>query len=90
MKIGAPGSASTFVVNNRTSAPSVSEGSTRVLTGAQQGAATFSGVQPLDVIDILNTNNKLEVVGVYTWPSEEDLIGNGVAADRSRTCSRTP
>ena len=81
VKIGVPGSASAFVVNNRTGAPSVVGGITRVLTGDQQGAATFNGVQPLDVIDILNTNNKLEVVGVYTWASEEDTIGNGVAAD---------
>lgn len=81
VKIGVPNSASAFVVNNRTSAPSVSEGSSKVLTGAEQGATTFNGVQPLDIIDLLNTNNKLEVVGVYTWASEEDLVGNGVAAD---------
>ena len=81
VKIGVPGSASAFVVNNRTSAPSVSEGSTKVLTGNQQGTATFNNVQPLQIVDLLNSANKLEVIGVYTWASEEDLVGNGVAAD---------
>lgn len=81
VKVGVPGSASTFVVNNRTDAPSVGIGDTKVLTGNEQGAATFAGIQPLDIIDILNTNNDLEVIGVYTWASEEDLIGNGLAAD---------
>ena len=33
------------------------------------------------MLDLLDANNKLEVVGVYTWASEEDSIGNGVAAD---------
>lgn len=81
VKIGKAGSAQAFVVNNRTDAPSVSEGSTVDLVGNQENAAVFNNVKALDVIDVLNTNNKLEVVGVYSWASEEDLIGNGVAAD---------
>jgi len=81
VKVGVPNSAQTFVVNNRTDAPSVSEGSTRVLTGNQQNAATFANVKPLALIDLFNSANKLEVVGVYTWASEEDLVGNGVAAN---------
>ncbi|KLR60929.1 hypothetical protein IMCC26207_109444 [Actinobacteria bacterium IMCC26207] len=81
VKIGVPNSAQTFVVNNRTDAPSVGEGSTRTLTGNQQNAATFGNVKPLSLIDLFNSANKLEVVGSYTWASEEDLVGNGVAAD---------
>lgn len=81
VKVGVPNSAQTFVVNNRGDAPSVGEGSTRVLTGNQQNAATFANVKPLSLIDLFNSANKLEVVGSYTWASEVDLVGNGVAAD---------
>jgi hypothetical protein len=81
VKIGQANSADAWVVNNRTDAPSVGEGSTVNLTGNQQNAVTFSNVKPLDVVDLLNSSNKLEVVGVYSWSSEEDLVGNGVAAD---------
>jgi hypothetical protein len=82
VKIGVPGSAQAFVVNNRTDAPeNVSPGQTVNLVGNQQGAATFNNITPLDTLDLLNSSNKLEIVGVYTWASEEDLIGNGVAAD---------
>ncbi len=81
VKVGQPNSAQTFVVNNRTDAPSVGEGSTATLTGSQQNAVTFTNVRPLDVVDLLNPANKLEVMGVYTWASEEDWVGNGVAAD---------
>lgn len=81
VKIGQANSADAWVVNNRTDAPSVSEGSTVNLTGNQQNAVTFSNVKPLDVVDLLNSANKLEVVGVYSWASEEDLVGNGLAAD---------
>ncbi|MCX6526311.1 MAG: hypothetical protein NTX58_16360 [Actinobacteria bacterium] len=81
VKVGVPNSAQTFVVNNRNDAPSVGEGSTRVLTGNQQNAATFGNVKPLSLIDLFNSANHLEVVGAYTWASEVDLVGNGVAAD---------
>lgn len=81
VKIGQANSASAFVVNNRTDAPSVGEGSTVALTGNQQNAVTFNNLRPLDVLDLLNSSNKLEVVGIYSWASEEDLVGNGVAAD---------
>jgi hypothetical protein len=82
VKIGVPGSADAFVVNNRTDAPeNVSEGATVNLTGNAQNAITWNGVKPLSLVDLLNSSNKLEVVGVYTWSSEEDLVGNGLAAD---------
>jgi hypothetical protein len=82
VKIGKSGSADAFVVNNRTDAPeNVGEGVTVNLTGNAQNAVTWNNIKPLDVADLLNSSNKLEVVGVYTWASEEDLVGNGVAAD---------
>ena len=82
VKIGVPNSAQTVVVNNRTDAPeNVGEGQTVNLTGNAQNAVTWNNVKPLDVVDLFNTNNKLEVFGVYSWASEEDFVGNGVAAD---------
>jgi hypothetical protein len=82
VKIGAAGSAQAVVVNNRTDAPEdVSAGTTVNLTGNAQNAVTWANVKPLDVLDLLNSANKLEVFGVYSWASEEDTIGNGLAAD---------
>ena len=40
-----------------------------------------AAVQALDLLDLANTNNHLEVVGTYVWASEEDQVGNGLAAD---------
>ena len=82
VKFGVPGSAQAVVVNNRTSAPEdVCEGCTVTLNGAQQNAVTWNDVKALDLVDLFDTNNKLEVFGVYSWASEEDTVGNGVAAD---------
>ena len=82
VKIGAAGSASTEVVNNRTDAPeNIPAGSTVTLTGNQQNAITWNNIKPLDVVDLASSSNKLEVVGVYSWASEEDFVGNGLAAD---------
>lgn len=82
VKLGVPNSAQTVVVNNRTDAPeNIDEGQTVALTGNAQNAVTWNDVKPLDVADLLNSNNKLEVFGVYSWASEEDFVGNGVAAD---------
>ena len=82
VKIGAAGSASTEVVNNRTDAPeNIPAGSTVTLTGNQQNAITWNNIKPLDVVDLASSSNKLEVVGVYSWASDEDFVGNGLAAD---------
>jgi hypothetical protein len=82
VKIGQPGSAATQVANARSSAPQdVGAGSSRTLTGAQQATVTWGGITPLDILDLANTNNKLEVVGVYSWAAEEDFVGIGVAAN---------
>ncbi len=82
VKIGKADSASAWVVNNRTDAPeNVPAGESRTLTGNQQNAITWAGIKPLDILDLASSSNKLEIVGVYSWASEEDFIGNGVAAD---------
>lgn len=83
VKFNQPGSAQAWVVNARSSAPTqVPEGSTRALSGGQQAAVNFSGVQEVDVLDLLNESNKLEVVGVYTWAIERDVASfDGTAAN---------
>lgn len=86
VKIGQHNSAQTWVTNARTSAPEdVPVGGVRVVgqdfPAAAGGEAVFNGVQALDVLDLANNNNKLEIVGSYVWASEEDQIGNGLAAD---------
>ena len=71
VKIGLPNSAQAFVVKGGTiQSLSVNRGANLdANTGAQ---VNFNGVQPLDILDTLDTNNHLEVVGTYTWASEED------------------
>ncbi|MHB1139534.1 MAG: hypothetical protein ACYC2O_11300 [Microthrixaceae bacterium] len=83
VKIGVANSAQAFVINPRTSAPeNVSEGQTvNVLGTAAESKTTFAGVKPMDVLDLANSNNKLEIVGTYVWGSEEDQVGNGLGAD---------
>jgi hypothetical protein len=89
VKIGVPGSAQTQVANARSSAhQNVPEGGVRALTGAQQATITWPNLRPLDVIDLANPENALEVVGVYSWASEEDFVGNGAAADATATVLR--
>jgi hypothetical protein len=73
VRIGQPGSADAWVVKSDT-LPSTSAGQTRTLSGGQQGTVTFNNIQPLDVLDALNSNNKMDVVGTYTWAAEEDTI----------------
>lgn len=81
VQIGKSGSAQAWVVNNRTSAPQdVSPGSTVSVTAAG-GPVIFNGVKPVDILDLANTNNHLEIMGTYVWASEEDQVGNGLAAD---------
>jgi hypothetical protein len=85
VKIGVPNSASGFVVSSRNDNPEkVAEGTTVVLDGSEgkSGApVVFPGVQRLDIADLLNTNNHLEVMVVYTWVMEEDSVPVNTAAD---------
>lgn len=75
VRIGQPGSAQASVVTGST-LPSTSAGQSRILSGGEQAAAVFNGVQPLDVLDALNSNNKMDIVGTYTWAAEEDTINS--------------
>lgn len=83
VKLGLPNSAQAWVVNNRTAAPQDIPAGTTVdpVGDAAGGKVTFGGVQPVDLLDLANTNNHLEVFGTYTWATEEDQFGLGVAAD---------
>lgn len=81
VKVASAGSASSFVTGARSNSLSnMAAGDTSALTGAQQSTATFTGVKALDVADLLNSANKLEVFGSYTWAMEEDTIGVATAA----------
>lgn len=73
VRIGQANSADAWVVKSDT-LPSTSAGQSRTLTGGQQGAVTFTGIQPLDVLNVLNPSNKMDVVGTYTWAADEDAI----------------
>ncbi len=82
VKIGQAGSAQVQVTNDRTNAPeNVGEGQTVQVAPGPGGQNIFNGVQALDVLDLANSANKLEVFGTYVWASEEDQVGNGLAAD---------
>lgn len=81
VKVGVANSAQTWVAGSRDNTTSVSEGNTSALTGAGQNPVNFTGVRPLDVIDVITQNGQLEVIGVYSWASERDTIGNGTAAN---------
>ena len=75
VKIGQPGSAQAWVTTGST-VNNLSEGDSAILSGGQQAKVDFTGVQPLDVLDALNSNNKMDVVGTYTWAAEEDTINS--------------
>ncbi len=79
VKIGEANSASAWVAGSRSNDTSVDEGQTKTLTGAAQNAATFTDVSTLDVANL--SDNKLEVVGTYTWVMEKDQVGVNVAAN---------
>ena len=73
VRIGEPGSAQAWVVKGGT-LPSTGAGGSRVLNDSTGAKVAFNGVQPLDVLDALNSNNKMDVVGTYTWAAEEDFF----------------
>ncbi|MFN8052365.1 MAG: hypothetical protein U0Q22_13045 [Acidimicrobiales bacterium] len=86
VKIGAAGSAQTFVTGSRDNAQgSMNPGQTNAVTGNAQAKATFSNVIPLDVLDLTDANNHLEVLGSYVWALEEDTVGVGAAANSVAT-----
>jgi hypothetical protein len=82
VKINQPNSAQAWVVGHRDNAyDDVGVGETHALSGSEQAKVTFTGVKPLDVVDLFNTNNKLEVFGTYTWAMEQDTVGIQSAAE---------
>ncbi|MEZ5321853.1 MAG: hypothetical protein R2698_07245 [Microthrixaceae bacterium] len=84
VKIGEADSAQTWVTGSRSySQSSMGAGSTRAVTGNAQATANFNNVVPLDVLDLLDTNNHLEITGSYVWAMEEDTVGVGAAADKT-------
>jgi hypothetical protein len=92
VKIGKPNSASASVVESRGASPEPSvckvgnQGGIgycdsgdeyySFVNTAQTAQVTWGNVPRFDVADLLNTNNKLEVLGVWTWAMEEDLMPN--------------
>jgi hypothetical protein len=74
VQIGVANSATDSVVVGDV-APSTGEGSTHTFTGGEQGTINFPNVPLLDVADLLNTNNHLEIAGVWSWAMESDLFG---------------
>jgi hypothetical protein len=81
VKIGVPNSAQAYLVGDRSNAVnSLGAGQSATLTGNQQAAVNFGGITGLDVADLLNPENHLEVVGVYTWANEQDTVPIGQAA----------
>ncbi len=75
VRIGEPGSAQAWVTTGST-LPGTGAGGSRTLNDSTGAKVTFNGVQPLDVLDALNSNNKMDIVGTYTWAAEEDTINS--------------
>jgi hypothetical protein len=92
--IGKANSASAGVVSSRGASPEPSvcetghqggfgycdsgDESYNFVNTAQTAQVTFGNVPRFDVTDLLNVNNKLQVMGVWTWAMEEDWIGNPI------------
>jgi hypothetical protein len=75
VRIGQANSADAWVVKGDAH-NDVGEGETYNVVGGEQAKVSFTGVQPLDVLDALNPSNKMDIVGTYTWASEEDTINS--------------
>ncbi len=82
VKIGVPDSADGFVVSSRSSNPhNVPAGASRVLTGPAGAPAVFTGIDRLDILDLLDGSRPVEVFLIYTWVMEEDVIPVNIAAN---------
>jgi hypothetical protein len=80
--IGQPGSATAWRVGSGANEYNdLGAGQSHVLVGPERARATFNGVKPLDLLDALNPSNKMDIVGVYSWAMESDLISYDGAAD---------
>ncbi len=81
VKYNQPNSAQVGIVGSRNNAlGSTLAGQSATLTGGQTSEVVFGDVQLVDVLDVFNNNNKLEVVGTWTWAMERDDVAvTGVA-----------
>ncbi len=80
--IGEPGSAHAWRVGSHNNEYNdLGAGESHVLVGAERARATFTDVQPLDLLDALNPANKMDIVGVYTWAMESDTVHVDGSAD---------
>jgi hypothetical protein len=90
VRIGAPNSAQAWTVKG-TAPQDVPVGATRTFTGGQNATVTFGNVKALDTADLLDSNNKMEVFGTYTWAAEEDILDtlSGAANDTASILKNT-
>jgi hypothetical protein len=80
VQVGAANSATDAVVVGDNAWPGIldsgpGEGQSHTFTGTENGAVTFPSVPLLDVADLLNSNNHLEIAGVWAWAMEADTLG---------------
>ncbi|UDY37048.1 hypothetical protein [Dermatobacter hominis] len=73
--IGVAGSAKAWPVRGATY-HDLAPGEGANLTGNQKGTASFPGLKMIDVEDVLR-GQPLEVVGVWSWVMEEDILSLG-------------
>lgn len=91
VKLGVPGSAEVGVAGSRDAATmSLGDGEGRYLfSETEQGAVRFDNVRNFDIGDLLNPQNHLEVVGVWSWAMEEDNISVRGLVDKSAGILKT-
>jgi PKD repeat protein len=75
VKVNQPNSAQVGIAGNRSAAfNDLGDGESRALPANEQATVGFNNLRLLDVGDLLNTNNKLEIVGSWTWAMEKDDV----------------
>lgn len=89
VKVGEPGSAQVGIAGDRSAAyDDLGNGESLALTGTQQAAVNFNDVELLDVVDLVNPNKNLEIVGTWSWAMEADDVGVGGVIDSSLNVMR--
>lgn len=86
VKIGVPDSAQVGSLGERGNAiESLGNGQSAILTGAEQAEVLFNNVESRDVLDLLDPNKPLEIVGTWTWAMEkDDISARGTVQDAVR------
>lgn len=82
VKLGVANSAQTWVTGQRDSIGSTGPGGTvNIANGSAASAkATFSNVQPVDVLEVVTGSGAIEILGSYVFALETDTVGVGSAA----------